>query len=576
MGSKSKRQSFLEGAVILAVSTIVVKALGALFKVPLMNLLGGTGMAYFMTAYEIFNPIYALSIAGFPAAVSRLVSESVAQRRYRDARKIVRLSVWLFLAVGGVGFCLLFFGSGLLCRLVGNPDARLAVAMLAPSLLFGCVTSAVRGYYQGMRNMIPTAVSQVVEAVAKLVLGIGLCYGTFVYALQGYADTGAVFGRPAADLAAAKELAMPYAAAGAILGVALSTLASAVYLGCKYKFGRETISPAAMRAAPRSESARSIARRLAKIALPVCLGTFAVSLTSVIDLFSVMNSLEVAAASGADLINRMYGLSLPAGQIPAFLYGAYSGIGVTLYNLIPALTATFATSALPAVTAAYVSGGGEPLKKGVRSVFRMTSVLCIPAGLGLAALSRPILELLYAGRPQEIAAVAPSLTMLGLAGALLGYTAPVYSMLQGVGRAEVPVKLMGVGALIKLGCNLTLCRLPQYNLKGAALGTLLCYLFIAAAALVILTRQVGFSLGWGRSFFGPLLGGALCAVGARLSCPIFAHLGLGRMAALPAILLGAAIYLVTLLCTGSLEEGDLLALPGGKKLAPRLARWGLL
>ncbi len=576
MGSKSKRQSFLEGAVILAVSTIVVKALGALFKVPLMNLLGGTGMAYFMTAYEIFNPIYALSIAGFPAAVSRLVSESVAQRRYRDARKIVRLSVWLFLAVGGVGFCLLFFGSGLLCRLVGNPDARLAVAMLAPSLLFGCVTSAVRGYYQGMRNMIPTAVSQVVEAVAKLVLGIGLCYGTFVCALQGYADTGAVFGRPAADLAAAKELAKPYAAAGAILGVALSTLASAVYLGCKYKFGRETISPAAMRAAPRSESARSIARRLAKIALPVCLGTFAVSLTSVIDLFSVMNSLEVAAASGADLINRMYGLSLPAGQIPAFLYGAYSGIGVTLYNLIPALTATFATSALPAVTAAYVSGGGEPLKKGVRSVFRMTSVLCIPAGLGLAALSRPILELLYAGRPQEIAAVAPSLTMLGLAGALLGYTAPVYSMLQGVGRAEVPVKLMGVGALIKLGCNLTLCRLPQYNLKGAALGTLLCYLFIAAAALVILTRQVGFSLGWGRSFFGPLLGGVLCAVGARLSFPLFARLGLGRMAALPAILLGAAIYLVTLLCTGSLEEGDLLALPGGKKLAPRLSRWGLL
>ena len=159
MGSKSKRQSFLEGAVILAVSTIVVKALGALFKVPLMNLLGGVHDE--MHVRRVLG--YALSIAGFPAAVSRLVSESVAQRRYRDARKIVRLSVWLFLAVGGVGFCLLFFGSGLLCRLVGNPDARLAVAMLAPSLLFGCVTSAVRGYYQGMRNMIPTAVSQVVE-----------------------------------------------------------------------------------------------------------------------------------------------------------------------------------------------------------------------------------------------------------------------------------------------------------------------------------------------------------------------------------------------------------------------------
>ena len=119
---RAAKQSFIQGAVILTGSTLLVKAIGALFKVPLMNILGGTGMAYFMTAYEVFNPIYALSVAGFPAAVSRLVSEYTARGRQRDARRTLKIASALFLAVGAVGFALLYFGGKVFCRAVGNPD----------------------------------------------------------------------------------------------------------------------------------------------------------------------------------------------------------------------------------------------------------------------------------------------------------------------------------------------------------------------------------------------------------------------------------------------------------------------
>ncbi len=573
---RAAKQSFIQGAVILTGSTLLVKAIGALFKVPLMNILGGTGMAYFMTAYEVFNPIYALSVAGFPAAVSRLVSEYTARGRQRDARRTLKIASALFLAVGAVGFALLYFGGKVFCRAVGNPDAALAVQMLSPALVFGCLSAAVRGYYQGCQNMVPTAISQVVEAVAKLVLGIALSYGTFVWAMEGYARTGLVFGRAAASAAQAKQLALPYAAAGAVLGVALSTGVSMLYLFCQHKFGRHALPVKSAQGSARPASARHIARRLVQIALPICLGSFATSLTSVIDLFSVMNALERAAGRGADIICAMYGLQMSAADLPTFLYGCYTGMATTLYNLVPALTTTFGVSALPAVTAAYVGGDRRQLAQNAQSVFRVSAMMAVPAGLGIAAMARPILHLLYGGRQQEIAAVAPTLTVLGAAAVLLAFTTPVYSMLQAIGRADLPLKLMVVGGAIKLACNLVLVRDPRYNLLGASFGTLCCYLFIVIGAVALFLRQVGAPVHFWRAVLGPAFSGLICAVSARTAYSLLCHVFVSNISCVLGIAVGCGCYLLALLGTGSVQEEDLLALPGGQKLAAKLHRWGLL
>ena len=221
---------YLYGTMVLAVGTVIVKLIGVFFKIPLTNILGGVGMSYFNVAYELYYPLYALFVSGVPVAVSKLVSESVAKGRARDAEKLLRLSVGAFVVIGIVGSALMYFGAGWFSQRVNNPPAALAVRMLSPALLFGCVMAALRGYWQGMQNMVPTAVSQVVEAVAKLVLGLTLAYAATAIGMAEYARAGTVFGAPCDSAEQAQIAVLPYAAAGAILGVALSMGCGSLYM----------------------------------------------------------------------------------------------------------------------------------------------------------------------------------------------------------------------------------------------------------------------------------------------------------------------------------------------------------
>ena len=174
--TKIFKQNFLQGAVVLMVATILVKVIGALFKIPLMNMIGGIGMGYFNAAYQLFNPLYTLAVAGMPIATARMVAESVAGGRQREARKIMKISRAIFLVMGIAVFILMAAGSGLFVKAIQNPNALWSVLALAPAVLFGCVMSSYRGYYQGLRNMFPTAISQVIEAIVKLLAGIFCAY----------------------------------------------------------------------------------------------------------------------------------------------------------------------------------------------------------------------------------------------------------------------------------------------------------------------------------------------------------------------------------------------------------------
>lgn len=184
------RHGYLYGTMVLAAGTVVVKLIGALFKIPLTNILGGVGMSYFNVAYELYYPLYALFVSGVPVAVSKLVSESMACGRARDARKLLRVAGAAFLAVGAAGSLLMFFGAGWFSARVQNPGSVWAVRMLSPALFFGCLMAALRGYWQGMQDMAPTAVSQIVEAVAKLAFGLALSYGVTVAGLRQFSLEG--------------------------------------------------------------------------------------------------------------------------------------------------------------------------------------------------------------------------------------------------------------------------------------------------------------------------------------------------------------------------------------------------
>ncbi|MEG2597681.1 MAG: oligosaccharide flippase family protein, partial [Oscillospiraceae bacterium] len=192
---KDKGQSLLQGASILAFAMIVVKLIGAVFKIPLGNILDGDAMGYFSTSYSVFTMIYAFSTAGLPAAVAKMVAEHSVHDRYRDIRKIRKISVKLFFFMGLIGFILMVAFSKLYVDLANNENAWLSVIAIAPAIFFGCMMSAYRGYYEGLRNMTPTAVSQIIEVVAKLIFGLALSIIVVQIGKNQFAAGTPVFGK---------------------------------------------------------------------------------------------------------------------------------------------------------------------------------------------------------------------------------------------------------------------------------------------------------------------------------------------------------------------------------------------
>lgn len=579
MGRQHK-QGYLYGMMVLTAGTIVVKLIGALFKIPLTNLLGGVGMSYFNVAYDLYYPLYALFVSGVPVAVSKLVSESMARGHARDARRLLRISAVIFVGIGLAGSVVMVIGAKWFAAVVHNPDARYAVWMLSPALFFGCITAAFRGYFQGLQDMRPTAVSQIVEAVAKLVLGLTLAYLITQAGLRQFARQETVFGISCASAEEARLAVLPFAAAGAILGVTVSALCGGIYLYVHHKLGRGGIPLALWKAAPKAVPARVLGRRLIAIAFPVCCASVITNMTSFIDLVSVMNRLVSAIENSPETVLGMYRNAIPSGvglkQLASYLYGCYSGLAVPIYNLVPSLTAVIGVSLLPAVSAAWATHNQAALERNIASSLRVASMIAMPAGIGISAMSEPIMRLLYFSKPMEAAAIAPVLRLMGISAVFVALTLPVNAILQACGRAELPMKLLLLGGLMKLALNYFLVAVPQLNIRAAPVGTLFCYAFVLAVSLSALIHTTGVHLSVSGIFGKPFFAALCCGVAARASYLMLLNVCNEAAATLFGIAVGGFFYLVMLLFTKTLTKIDILMLSNGEKFINILEKHKLL
>ena len=572
---QKNKQSFLHGALILALSTVIVKLVGACFKLPLANIIGNTGMGYFNTAYNLFNVVYALAVAGFPVAVAKMVSENVALKKYKDVKRIYSTTSIVFVITGLVGFLVMTLGSSLYCEAVNNPNAKYTIIALAPTVFFACLMSTYRGYYEGLKNMYPTAISQVIEAVTKLVAGLGFSSLFLHLSQNSYQNTGKVFWVEVADKTAADTMSMAFAAAGAVLGVSVSTVAGALFLWLRHKIKGDGITKEDILVSPDATRTNEILKSLIKIAVPVCLGAISISITSFVDGISVMNRLEQALTNGADIIYNEYSSVLagkPLADIPNFLYGAY-GNAQTLFNLIPAITTTFGISALPAIASAWALKDMSEMKKNTEAVLRITSLLAIPAGIGMAVLAKPIIELIYYKIADEALIAVPILQVLGVAVLFVSLMSPINSMLQAVGRADIPVKLMLIGGALKLIVNYVFVAIPSLNIKAAAWGTLVCYVFIAVSSVAVLLKNTKVKVNFTGVFLKPLFCAILCGVGAFVGYSLTNKLislesGMLQNAVSTVVGIGLAviIYVISLFCTRTITKNDILMLPKGENL----------
>lgn len=587
----AKKQNVLGGAMVLVVATALVKIIGAVYKIPLTGIIGSLGRGYFASAYNIYTPIYAISMAGLPVAVSTIVSKNAALGKYRDVKQVLKITFPLFLALGLVGTGALFLAAKPYVDSVGSPLAIFSVFAIAPSILFCCIMSTYRGYYEGLNNMYPTAISQVIESVGKLVFGLVLSYAVIGYAEAEIARTGMVFGQTIAT-EGDKAIVYALAAAAAILGVTLGTVFGAIYTVLRHKLKKDGISKEMLVNSPLASSKKITIKEIVAIAVPTAISSLVLNVTNFIDTWMIQNRLESVVNEHFGTIYNIYGDSINAANVArenihTFLYGAYDTT-LDFRNLIPTIMMTLGVSAIPIISGAMAKKDHKLVNETVNTVFRTTMLFALPAGAGFFALSEPILTLLYNGTENQagIAVAAPVLALYGLMMAILTLSSPITNILQAIGRADVPAKALALGCVFKIGFNYILIGVPEMNIKGAVFGTAFFYLVCIIYNYIVLKKEAGVKIELMTVLVKPLIASVLCGGAAygsyRLLSSVMTfgdmsgRLNGNSLACIISIGVAVVVYAIAVLLLKTLVKNDILLLPKGEKIAEILEKYKLI
>lgn len=583
--AKQRKQNLLNAATVLVVSTMIVKVIGVIYKIPLVWIIGETGKGYFQQAYDIYLPFYTISMAGLPVAISRLVSESIAENKFRQAEQTFKVAKKLFLLLGSFGSLLLIAVAYPYSKLViMTPENWVSIVAIAPCIFFCCMMSSYRGFYEGTRNMYPTGISQVIEATGKMVLGLSMAYGVMNYGLNVFKSAGGedvkVFGTVVSTEQQAMSAIFPYAAAAAVLGVTMGSFFGMVYLMIRNKRSGGAFTREELVNSPEPMSSKDTAKKIISIAIPIALSSIVLSVSNFIDSVTVKNRLAHAMEIGSDTIKQMYEWSLNASEvldkdIPTYLYGVY-GNALDVKNLIPTLTMTLGVSVIPMLSAAWVSKDKKAIKQNIDSVFRITMLVAMPAGFGLAALATPIMELIYGANSAPIA--GSILFAYALPMAFYAISTPLTNMLHAVNRMDIPIKSMILGSVVKIALNFILVGNPNINIKGAPYSSLACYAVIVIYNLIALIRETGIKLDFVSILIKPLISGAMCGGAAYLSYSLmYTRLGIGNtVSTLGSVVIGAVVYFAILLLIKGFARDDIEMLPKGEKIAKVLEKLKLL
>ena len=535
----SKNQNYLHGAAILAFGVVIMKILGAIYKIPLGNILGDDGYSFFYSAYNVYNVFLTLATAGLPVALSRMIAEANTQGRRRQVKRIFTVSWCAFLVIGFVCSLIMAVFPTELAAALHRPEASRSILAISPAVLLVCVMSAYRGYCQGMENMRPTTVGQVIEVLVKVVVGLVLA-GALVKAGKS----------------------LPIASAGAIFGVAAGALAALIYMWLyKSRNYRDSLEDAG----DTPDSTGKILKTLFAIGIPITIGASGLSLINLIDTMLVNGRLQTAA-----------GFSEYESSV---LYGVF-GKAQTLYNLPAAFITPLTISVVPAIAAAMVKRDYREAGKVAETSLRISMVIALPMGVGLAVLSEPIMNVVYPGSN----AVGPTLLMImGIASFFVCVALIENAILQAHGNERLTIWSMVVGGVVKIAVNWFLVADPDINIVGAPVGTLACYAVMCVMNFVFICRRMEYRPRIGRVLAMPLLSSAVmgaCAWGVygilhRVLAGVLSagtgrfssEWGLAAIAMLIAVAAAVVVYVIMIIITRAVTAEDMKLIPKGEKIA---------
>lgn len=537
------KKSFLQGAVILGVAGLLIKVMGAVFRIPLANIIGDTGMGYYQTAYPVYVLLLTLSTAGVPVAISRMVAERCAVGDPYEAYRIFRISFTMLFAIGVVSSSILFFGADFIVSHLGNPGAKYAMMAIAPALFFVPMMAASRGFFQGLQDMGPTAASQVIEQLFRVAVGLTLAIVLMKRGVE-FAAAGASFG----------------ATAGAVAGL---VTVIGIFIYRRKAILREIGSH------PRhsGQKSSSIIAQILIIAVPITIGAAIMPIMNTIDVVIVINRLTASGFTH---------------EAANSLYGQLTGMAGPLINFPQVLTQAIAMSLVPAVAAAYKRKETEFLRYNVELGLRTALILGLPCAFGLMILAEPIMLLLYPTQRASAVSAAPSLFILAFGVIFLATVQTLTGVLQGIGKQLIPVRNLAVGAIVKVVLTYILTGIPGINIQGAAIGTVAAYIVASSLNMVAVRKYTGARFDLTLTVLKPLTAGLVmgCFVFVFYSvvCNVLGNITEGRnlanaVAAAGTIISGALVYVIMLFVTKAISSEELKLLPRGEKLIRMYSRF---
>ena len=524
--SESKKQNFLQGTALLAMATAIVKVIGAIYKIPLNAIIGKQGFSYYSTAYEIYNVLLMISTAGLPVAMSRMISQASSLGHNNRIRRIYHTARIIFLSLGIAGSLLMTLFCRQLAEFQNQPDAWAAIGALGPCVLLICIMSTFRGFFQGHSNMLPTSVSQVLEAVVKLIVGM-------LAALLLLKTTGSV----------------SLAAGGAILGVTTSCLVSSMYLFRKFRGAYSALAPSSEDPGTYADTAK----RLMAIAIPITIGSAGLQILTMLETKIYMGQL----------------LGLGFSQLEADSMKGLYNMSQTIYNMPCAFITPITISIIPAITANLTLLNYSGAKATEESAARVTGLICMPCAFGLATLAGPVTALLggYTGADLEL-----STHLMSIMGMNIIFNAVVLltnAMMQAHGHAVVPVINMFVSGVLRLAVVYILTGNPHIGIVGTPIGAMICFLCIAVLNVYSMRRVLENPPAIVKNLLKPFLAAAIMGVFVYGSLQLLIKAGITSrliLCGLP-IGVGVVVYVVAAISLKAITREDCMLLPKGAKIA---------
>lgn len=518
----NKTKSIIGGMTVLGLAGVICKLVGVLFSIPLQWMIGLEGLGVYNAVFPTYNLLLTISSAGLPVAVSRLVARSLARDNPRGAKQIFKTALLLLTILGCIATLIIYACTDVLVSRVGMDESRLGFQVIAPCVALVCMLSAFRGFMQGQQNMTPTAISQLIEQVGKVAIALPLAW------------LGSQMGDTAAQGAA-------YGAAGALLGTTIVEAVALLYMVLLYLRRRSAFGAIPQLTTDSVDSRQEIAKQLMVISIPITIGACIVPLSQWVDSAMLMERLQIAG--------NTY-------EVSQRLYGLFTGTVVRLINIPTALALAVSMSLVPAISSAKAVGDDAGVARQSDLGLRFAFLIGLPCSIGMSLLAEPMMRFFYQNTTEETYLVIGGelLSMSALTIVLFTVVQATSSILQGLGKQRIPMYTLIAGVVCKIILNYVLIAIPEINIHGAPIASLVCYTVSMVPNLYYVLKYAKAKMNWTGWVIRP--GIATAAMGIAVWA-LRELLPVNRLTMLVEVAVGVIVYALTALAVKAITKDDL-------------------